>query len=77
MAPIVFLSFFWLLRLIPTTFVSLSYLYEAVEKVEEKKEEERKKERKNTCENNGIPSSYAQCTQLAHTNIYGGGGDTK
>ena len=44
MAPIVFLSFFWLLRLIPTTFVSLSFLYEAAEKGEEK--EERKKERK-------------------------------
>ena len=39
---VLYLSFFWLLRLIPTTFVSLSLLYEAAEKGEEK--EERKKE---------------------------------
>ena len=48
MAPIVFLSFFWLLRLIPTTFVSLSFLYEAAEKGEEKKEEERRKKKERT-----------------------------
>ena len=46
----------------------MSLLYAAAEKGEEKKEEERKKERKNTCENNGIPSCYAQRTQLARTN---------
>ena len=36
---------------------------------------ERKKERKNTCENNGIPSCYAQRTQLARTDDgrWGGG----
>ena len=48
----------------------MSLLYAAAEKGEEKKEEERrrKKERKNMCENNGIPSCYAQRTQLARTN---------
>ena len=42
----------------------MSLLYAAAEKGEEKKKEERK----NTCENNGIPSCYAQRTQLARTN---------
>ena len=46
MAPIVFLSFLWLLRLIPTTFVSLSFLYEAAEKGEEKERRKKKEERR-------------------------------